>query len=61
MLKIISKEIKERYDTMLKEMRIPSEEELDKSEMAALYIISTKEYLWKNRKAIFNFKNQDIR
>ena len=35
--------------------------ELNKSKVAALYIICSKEYLWSNRKVIFNFKNQDIR
>jgi len=61
MLKMISKEVKERYNKILKEMNIESEEELNKSKVAALYIISTKEYLWSNRKAIFDFKNHDIR
>jgi len=61
MLKMISKETEERYKEILKEMNIPSGEEVDRSKVAALYIISTKEYLWSNRKIIFDFKNHDIR
>lgn len=61
MLKIISKETKDRYNRILKEMNVLSEGNLEKRKVAALYIISAKEYLWSNRKAIFNFKDQDIR
>ena len=61
MVKIISRETKERYSEIIKEMNILREEELDKSKVAALYIICAKEYLWINRKSIFDFKDQDIR
>jgi len=61
MVKIISRETKDRYSEILKDMNIVSEEELEKSKVAALYIICEKEYLWINRKSIFNFKHQDIR
>ena len=61
MLKMISKETEERYKKILKEMNIESEEKLNKSKVAALYVISSKEYLWSNRKKIFNFKDQDIK
>jgi len=57
MVKIISRETKDRYNEILKEMNSVQEEELDKSNFAALYIISAKEYLWSNRKAIFDFKD----
>jgi len=61
MVKIISRETKDRYNEILKQMNIFSEKELDKSKIAALYIICAKEYLWINRKSIFDYKEQDIR
>lgn len=61
MVRTISRETKDRYNEILKEMNILSEGELDKSKVAALYIICAKEYLWINRRAIFDFRNQEIK
>jgi hypothetical protein len=61
MLKIISRETNVRYNEILKEMNITCDKELENRKVAALYIICAKEYLWANRRVIFDFKDQDIR
>ncbi|MBD7911905.1 MULTISPECIES: DUF6075 family protein [Clostridium] len=61
MLKLISRETKDRYSKILKEMGVIGEGVLEKNKVAALYIICAKENLWDNRKLLFDLSNQNIK
>ncbi|MDS0527997.1 DUF6075 family protein [Clostridium sp. SHJSY1] len=61
MLKLISRDTRERYSEVLKEMGIIGESVLEKNKVAALYIICEKESLWDNRKSIFDLRNHRIK
>jgi hypothetical protein len=61
MIKLISRDIKDRYSKILKEMGIIGEGVLEKNKVAALYIICSKENLWNNRNSIFNLRDHEIK
>lgn len=61
MLKLISRETKDRYRKVLNEMDIVDESVLEKNKIAALYIICEKESLWNNRSSILDLKRHKIK